>query len=185
MSAVLVYRQAIYTEMDFTDTTFQSITGTLPWMFLNISGIIRISSRKLERSKSEGLQAFEHWMYHVGEFTQWIDGSTQVLLLSTLASVVRILLYNISLTCKTFSVRLYFDTTQPNYIKRLPTIRPNDLIYIVCACPVMFEEDEVRNFFDLMFADPHSLGNRQRHESQVGGIEVWPIYTYQRFRLDI
>ena len=56
---------------------------------------------------------------------------------------------NFLLTLKTFSMRLYFDTTQPNYIKRLPTIKNNDILYVVCACPIVFEEDEVRNFVEI------------------------------------
>jgi hypothetical protein len=34
---------------------------------------------------------------------------------------------------------LYFDTPQPNYTKRLPTIREKELLYFVCACPIAFE----------------------------------------------
>lgn len=78
MNAILVYKQSVYTEMEFTDTILRSLTGALPQMFLTISGVARISSHKLEKSKSEGLQAFPHWMYYIGEFNQWVDGSTQV-----------------------------------------------------------------------------------------------------------
>jgi len=79
MNAILVYKQSVYTEMEFTDTILGSVTGALPPMFLTISGIARISNHKLEKSKSEGLREFPHWMYYVGEFNQWVDGSIQVL----------------------------------------------------------------------------------------------------------
>jgi hypothetical protein len=45
-------------------------------------------------------------------------------------------------------MRLYFDTSQPNYTNRLPTIREKELLYIVCACPFAFEEDEARNVLE-------------------------------------
>lgn len=46
-------------------------------------------------------------------------------------------------------MRLYFDTTQPNYIRRLSTIKQHDLLYVVCACPVTFEDNETRNFLQI------------------------------------
>jgi hypothetical protein len=78
MSAVLVYKQPIYTEVDFTEMELGSATEALPHMFLTVSGVARIASQKLQQSKSEGLQPFPHWKYHVGEFTQWLDGQNHV-----------------------------------------------------------------------------------------------------------
>jgi hypothetical protein len=79
MHAISTYRQPAYTDVDFTETIFGSLTGALPRMFLTISGITRIVSRKMEKSESEGLRAFPHWMYHVGEFNQYIDGAIKVI----------------------------------------------------------------------------------------------------------
>ena len=86
MHAALVYKQPAYTEMDFTDTSLNSITGALPHMFLTISGVARVSSSKLEKSKSEGLQPYPQWMYHVADFEQWLDGSNRVLPLTIFRS---------------------------------------------------------------------------------------------------
>ena len=79
MHAISTYRQPAYTDVDFTDTTFGSLIDALPRMFLTISGIVRIISRKMEKSESDGLRAFPHWMYHVGEFNQYIDGAIKVI----------------------------------------------------------------------------------------------------------
>jgi len=46
-------------------------------------------------------------------------------------------------------MRLYFDTTQPNYTRRLPTIRQHELICIVYAYSIMFEDNEFRNFVEI------------------------------------
>jgi hypothetical protein len=75
-------------------------------------------------------------MYHVGEFEQWLDGSNRVLPLTTFGSGIDFI---------DISMRLYFDTSQPNYTKRPPTIREKELLYIVCGCPFAF--DELRRFF--------------------------------------
>jgi len=53
-------------------------------------------------------------------------------------------------------MRLYFDTTQLNYIKRLPKITKTDALYVVCASPITtFDENEYRTFLiatlSLMF----------------------------------
>jgi hypothetical protein len=78
MSAIVVYKQPIYTAIDFTDTTLGSLTEALPQMFLTISGVVRISSKKLQQSQSQLFQPFPNWKYHVGEFTQWLDGKDHV-----------------------------------------------------------------------------------------------------------
>jgi len=96
MSAILVYKQSIYTEVDFTDTDLGSLTGALPQMFLTISGVARISSLKLQTSKSEALEQFPHWMYHVGEFIQWSNGKNHVL------SPICFLLIDLLLTSRNF-----------------------------------------------------------------------------------
>jgi hypothetical protein len=44
-------------------------------------------------------------------------------------------------------MRLYFDTTQPNFIKRLPKIARNEALYVICACPITFDENEFRRLF--------------------------------------
>lgn len=74
----MVYKQPIYTAVDFTETTLSSLMEALPQMFLTVSGVARISSNKLQQSKSEGLQLFPNWKYHIGEFTQWMDGKDYV-----------------------------------------------------------------------------------------------------------
>jgi hypothetical protein len=79
MQATATYRQSAYTDVDFSDTTFGTLQDALPPMFLTISGMVRIVSRKMEKSESEGLRAFPHWMYHIGEFNQYIDGSIKVI----------------------------------------------------------------------------------------------------------
>jgi len=79
MHAISTYRQPVYTDVDFTETIFGSLTDALSRMFLTISGMTRIISRKMEKSESEGLRAFPHWMYHVGEFSQYIDGTIKVI----------------------------------------------------------------------------------------------------------
>jgi hypothetical protein len=86
MKAALVYKQPAYTEMDFTDTSLESVTGGLPRMFLTISGVARVSSFKLR--KSSAFEAYPHWMYHVGEFEQWLNGSNQLLPLYTFRSAI-------------------------------------------------------------------------------------------------
>jgi hypothetical protein len=48
-------------------------------------------------------------------------------------------------------MHLYFDTTQSNYTTRLPTVREGNLIYVVCACPIGFENDEARNIPIISF----------------------------------
>lgn len=78
MSAIVVYKQPIYTAVDFTETTLGSLTEALPPMFLTVSGVARISSHKLQQSQSEALQPFPNWKYHLGEFTQWFDGKNHV-----------------------------------------------------------------------------------------------------------
>jgi hypothetical protein len=79
MSAIVVYKQPIYTAVDFTsDTTLGSLTESLPQMFLTVSGVARISSHKLQQSKSEALEPFPNWKYHLGEFMQWFDGKNHV-----------------------------------------------------------------------------------------------------------
>jgi hypothetical protein len=88
MNAALVYKQPAYTEVDFADTSLESITGALPHMFLTISGVARVSSHKLESSKLESFQPYPQWMYHVGEFEQWLDGSNRVLPLTTFRSSI-------------------------------------------------------------------------------------------------
>jgi hypothetical protein len=82
MSAVMAYKQCVYTEIDFNNTTLGSLTGALPQMFLTISGVAKVSSNRLEKSKSEGLHAFPNWKYHVVEFEQWINGNIQVYIAS-------------------------------------------------------------------------------------------------------
>ena len=52
-------------------------------------------------------------------------------------------------------MRLYFDTTQPNYINRLPKITRTDVLYVVCASPITTFDDDKRTFLpatlSLMF----------------------------------
>ena len=33
----------------------------------------------MEKSESEGLRAYPHWMYHIGEFNQYMDGAIKVI----------------------------------------------------------------------------------------------------------
>jgi hypothetical protein len=139
MSAIVVYKQPIYAAVDFAETTLGSLIEALPQMFLTISGVARISSKKLQQSHSEVFQPFLNWKYHVGEFTQWINGKNQVYS-PTLISI------DFVLNCKEFTLRLYFDTAQPNYVRRVPTNKQHDLLYVVCSCPITFEDNETRNF---------------------------------------
>jgi hypothetical protein len=57
----------------------------------------------------------------------------------------------IKLTYKEFTMRLYFDTTQANYLKRLPTIKQNDLLYVICACPIIFEDNEPGDLTEILY----------------------------------
>jgi len=34
-------------------------------------------------------------------------------------------------------------------MKRLPNIKQNDLLYVVCACPIIFEDNEPRNLLEV------------------------------------
>jgi hypothetical protein len=78
MSAIVVYKQPIYMAVNFTETTLGSLTEALPQMFLTVSGVARITSKRLQQSQSEALLPFPSWKYHLGEFTQWIQGNNHV-----------------------------------------------------------------------------------------------------------
>ena len=78
MYAISTYLQPAYTEVDFGDTKLGSLQQELPPMFVTISGVARIVSRKMECSASDGLRPYPHWMYHIGEFEQYIDRTIKV-----------------------------------------------------------------------------------------------------------
>jgi len=42
-----------------------------------------------------------------------------------------------------FSIRLILDTIQPNFVKRITKITVNTILDVVCACPLIFDEDEI------------------------------------------
>src|SRR5205814_1962845 len=40
-------------------------------------------------------------------------------------------------------MRLVLDTNQPNFVKRIAKITINTTLDVVCACPIIFEENEI------------------------------------------
>ena len=56
------------------------------------------------------------------------------------------------LTLQIFAIRLILDTTQPNFVKRIAKIAVNTTLDVVCACPIVFDEDEIGTSFLLFTA---------------------------------
>lgn len=73
MHAISTYRQSIYTDANFADTTFGSLIDALPRMVLTISDIARIVSRKMEKSESEGLRTYPHWTIMLMSLTNMME----------------------------------------------------------------------------------------------------------------
>ena len=79
---------------------------------------------------------------------------------------LNILLIN---TSQTFSVKLVLDTSQANFTKRISKLTVNTTLDVVCACPIVFDEDESGNqtiyhHFNYSLTTYISVLHCQRHE---------------------
>ena len=78
MSVTSTYRQEIYTEINFTGTRLESISQTLPKMYLTLIGSARILTGELKKSQSNLLAEYNNWQYFLAEFSQYIENAKQV-----------------------------------------------------------------------------------------------------------
>ena len=70
MNATFVYRQALYTEIDVSDTIFGSLPQALPNMFLIVIETARVI--QLVTVLSTLKDNFSSWKYFIGEFEQYL-----------------------------------------------------------------------------------------------------------------
>ena len=73
MNAIFIYRQLIYTEIDFSNTIFESLSQALPKMFLIMVGTAKVTQGVTASSVLK--DNFPSWKYFIGEFEQYIAGS--------------------------------------------------------------------------------------------------------------
>ena len=73
MNAIFIYRQLLYTEIDFSNTILGSLQQALPKMFLTMIGMAKVTQGITASSALK--DNFPSWKYFVGEFEQYIAGS--------------------------------------------------------------------------------------------------------------
>ena len=82
MNAIFIYRQALYTEIDLSNSIFGDILQALPNMFLTV---IRTAKVIQGITVSSALKEnFPSQKYFIGEFEQYIAGSKRVLSFPTI-----------------------------------------------------------------------------------------------------
>ena len=71
MNTISVYHQGLYTEINLSNTIFESISQALPGMFLTIVGMAKVVQpiKALSAIKDK----FPNWKYFIREFEQYIN----------------------------------------------------------------------------------------------------------------
>jgi hypothetical protein len=89
-------------------------------MTIITNGVI---SKGLTQSSIQILHPFPQWKYFIIDISQFANGTIQH-----------------------FSLRIFFDTSQPNFQKRLSKFTIGQYVTIICDCQHGFIDDESRIF---------------------------------------